>query len=68
VYFLVPLIFFAIFHYRQGLGGIIISFVAGAILAVLYIKRRDLKANMITHFLVDFVPNVVIPLLSSVKA
>ena len=64
VYFLIPLILFAIFHYRQGIGGIIISFVAGAILAVLYIKRRDLKANIITHFLVDFIPNVLIPVFS----
>jgi membrane protease YdiL (CAAX protease family) len=64
VYFLIPLILFGLFHYRQGLGGIIISFVAGAILAVLYLKRRDLKANIITHFLVDFIPNVMIPLVS----
>jgi membrane protease YdiL (CAAX protease family) len=64
VYFLIPLILFGLFHYRQGIGGIIISFVAGAILAVLYIKRRDLKANIITHFLVDFIPNVLIPLVS----
>jgi uncharacterized protein len=65
VYFLLPLILFGLFHYKQGLGGIIISFVAGAILAVLYIKRRDLKANIITHFLVDFLPNVLLPLLSN---
>ncbi|HEY7159912.1 MAG TPA: CPBP family intramembrane glutamic endopeptidase [Acidobacteriota bacterium] len=64
VYFLIPLIFFGIFHYRQGIGGIIISFVAGGILAILYLKRRDLKANFITHFLVDFIPNIVLPLLS----
>jgi membrane protease YdiL (CAAX protease family) len=64
VYFLLPLILFGLFHFRQGIGGIIISFVAGAILAILYIKRRDLKANIITHFLVDFLPNVVLPLLS----
>jgi len=63
-YFLVPLILFGLFHYRQGTGGIVISFVAGAILAVLYLKRRDLKANIITHFLVDFVPNILFPLLS----
>lgn len=65
VYFLIPLIIFGAFHYRQGIGGIIISFVAGAILAVLYLKRRDLKANIIAHFLVDFIPNVLIPVLSS---
>ena len=64
VYFLFPLVLFGLFHYRQGIGGIIISFVAGAILAVLYLKRRDLKANIITHFLVDFIPNVLIPLVS----
>ena len=64
VYFLIPLILFAVFHYRQGIAGIIISFVAGAILALLYLKRRDLKANIITHFLVDFIPNVLIPLVS----
>ncbi|HSE42136.1 MAG TPA: type II CAAX endopeptidase family protein [Acidobacteriota bacterium] len=62
VYFLIPLILFAVFHYRQGTPGVIIAFVAGAILAVLYLKRRDLKANIITHFIVDFVPNVLIPL------
>jgi membrane protease YdiL (CAAX protease family) len=65
VYFLLPLILFGLFHYKQGIGGIIISFVAGAILAVLYIKRRDLKANIITHFLVDFLPNVLLPLVSN---
>ncbi len=67
VYFLIPLILFGVFHYRQGIGGIIISFVAGAILAILYLKRRDLKANMITHFLVDFIPNVLIPVLSGLS-
>jgi membrane protease YdiL (CAAX protease family) len=65
IYFLLPLILFGLFHYKQGIGGIIISFVAGAILAVLYIKRRDLKANIITHFLVDFLPNVLLPLVSN---
>jgi len=64
VYFLFPLILFGAFHYRQGVGGVIISFVAGGILALLYLKRRDLKANIITHFLVDFIPNILIPLLS----
>jgi CAAX protease family protein len=65
VYFLAPLILFGAFHYKQGVPGIIIAFVSGAILAILYLKRRDLKANIITHFLVDFIPNVVIPLVSS---
>jgi CAAX protease family protein len=65
IYFVLPLVLFGIFHYKQGLGGIIIATVAGAILAVLYLKRRDLKANIITHFLVDFVPNVLLPILAT---
>ena len=65
VYLLIPLFLFAAFHYKQGVGGMIIAFVAGGILAGLYLKRRDLKANMITHFLVDFIPNVLIPALSA---
>ena len=64
VYFWSPLVLFGIFHYRQGIAGIIISFVVGGILAVLYLKRRDLKANIITHFLGDFIPNVIFPVLS----
>ena len=62
----VPLILFAAFHYRQGLAGIGIAFVAGAVLTGLYLWKRDLIANMFAHFLVDFIPNVVLPLLGAV--
>ena len=62
VYFLMPLVLFAAWHYRQGIGGIVISFVLGFVLAFMYWKKRDLKANIITHFLGDFIPNVVFPL------
>ena len=64
VYFLFPLVLFALWHYRQGWAGILISFVAGAIMAVYYWRRRDLKSNMTAHFLVDFIPNIVLPLLA----
>jgi capsular polysaccharide biosynthesis protein len=40
-------------------ANIVIALVLGAILAVFYIWRRDLKANMFGHFLVDFVGNVL---------
>lgn len=63
IYFLLPLLLFGALHYRQGIGGILISFFAGVILAVMYLKKRDLKANILTHFLVDFIPNVLFPLL-----
>lgn len=59
----VPLIIFSIGHFRQGPGGILISFVAGAILTATYLWKKDLLANMIAHFTVDFIPNVALPLL-----
>jgi len=65
VYFLFPLIFFALWHYRQGLPGIIISFSLGTVLAFMYWKKRDLKANFMTHFLADFIPNLLLPLFSN---
>ena len=59
-----PLALFAAFHYRQGYAGILIALVLGAILTALYWRRRDLTANMVTHFLVDFIPNILLPLIS----
>lgn len=65
VYFLLPALIFGLLHYKQGLGGIIIATVMGLILAYAYWKKRDLKMNIIAHFLVDFIPNVVLPLLGA---
>lgn len=59
----VPLIIFSVGHFRQGPGGILISFMAGAILTATYLWKRDLLANMVAHFTVDFLPNVALPLL-----
>ena len=61
----IPLLIFALVHYSQGWAGILISFVLGGIMALFYLKKRDLKALIIAHFLVDLVPNVLIPLFSS---
>jgi len=61
---LVPLTIFAVSHYRQGVGGILAVFVLGGILTVVYLKFRDLLANITAHFLGDFVLNVVLPLVS----
>jgi uncharacterized protein len=60
---LIPLTMFAAFHYRQGLPGIFIALVLGAILTAFYLWKRNLIANILAHFLVDFVPNVVLPLM-----
>jgi uncharacterized protein len=61
---LVPLIIFALSHYRQGVGGIVAALVLGGILTAAYMKFRDLLANITAHFLGDFVLNVVLPLVS----
>jgi CAAX protease family protein len=61
---LLTLTLFAAAHYRQGLGGIIAAFVLGGVFTAFYMKFRDLLANITAHFLGDFVPNVILPLVS----
>jgi membrane protease YdiL (CAAX protease family) len=56
---LVPLVIFAAMHYTGGPVNILMSFTLGAILTAFYLWRRDLVANIIAHFLVDFIANVV---------
>jgi membrane protease YdiL (CAAX protease family) len=58
-----PLAIFAAFHYRQGPAGILIALVLGAILTALYLRRRDVVACAIAHFLADF-PNVLLAILA----
>ena len=58
---LLTLVPFALMHYPgQGWAGVLVSFAAGGVLTWFYLWKRDLKANIIGHFLVDFVPNVVL--------
>jgi len=56
----ISLILFAAFHFRQGLAGVVLAFVLGSILTAFYIWKRNLVANMFGHFLVDFIPNVLL--------
>jgi len=58
---IVPLIAFALFHYRQGIAGIIIAAILGGVLTAFYLWRRNLAANILGHFAVDFIPNVLLP-------
>ncbi len=53
-----PLIIFSISHWTGGWANILIAFVTGAVLTAFYLWRKDLVANMIGHFLVDFIANV----------
>jgi uncharacterized protein len=56
---LVPLAIFAAMHSTGGPVNILMAFTLGGILAAFYLWRRDLVANIIAHFLVDFIANVV---------
>ena len=55
----IPLLIFGVGHWTGGWANILIALALGAILAGFYLWRRDLVANMIGHFLVDFVGNVL---------
>jgi membrane protease YdiL (CAAX protease family) len=61
----IVILLFAAFHYRQGLAGVFIALVLGTILTAFYLWKRDLLAAIIAHFLVDFIPNVALPLLGA---
>lgn len=51
---------FGLMHYSQGPAGVITAMVGGLILSLFYFWKRDLKVNIIAHFLVDFIPNVLL--------
>ena len=59
----VPLVIFAGSHFSQGAAGIFITFVIGAIATAIYLWKRNLLILIIAHFMVDFIPNVLLPLL-----
>jgi uncharacterized protein len=61
----IPLFLFAIFHYRQGRAGIIIALLIGAVLTGTYMLKRNLWVTITVHFLVDFIPNILVPLFVS---
>jgi membrane protease YdiL (CAAX protease family) len=56
----VPLGLFAAFHFRLGAAGMLIALVLGAVLTGFFLWKRNLVANMLAHFLIDFVPNVLL--------
>jgi membrane protease YdiL (CAAX protease family) len=54
-----PLLVFSVAHWTGGWANIVIALAAGGLLTAFYLWRRDLVSNMIGHFLVDFVANVL---------
>jgi CAAX protease family protein len=59
-----PLLVFAGFHYGQGTGGVLISLLMGIALTGVFLWKRNVTAVILAHFIVDLIPNVVLPLLS----
>ena len=55
----IPLLIFGVAHWTGGWANIVIALVLGAMLTLFYLWRRDLVANMIGHFAVDFIGNVL---------
>ena len=55
----IPLVIFGVGHWTGGWINIVIALALGSVLAGFYLWRRDLVANMIGHFMVDFVANVL---------
>jgi membrane protease YdiL (CAAX protease family) len=55
----IPLSIFGLGHWTGGWANIVIALALGVILALFYLWRRDLVANMIGHGLVDFIANVL---------
>ena len=58
----IPLLAFAVFHYRQGWAGITIAFLTGAVLTGVYVCKRNLWITITVHFLGDLIPNILVPL------
>ena len=56
---IIPLVIFGFAHWTGGWANIVIALVLGAVLTLFYLWRRDLVANMIGHFAVDFIGNVL---------
>ncbi|HEX3818356.1 MAG TPA: type II CAAX endopeptidase family protein [Chthoniobacterales bacterium] len=56
----IPLLIFGFAHLTNGWANVIIALALGAVLTVFYLWRRDLVANIIGHFLVDFI-SIVLP-------
>lgn len=58
---LIPLACFALAHFTGGVPSMAVAFVLGAVLTFFYMWKRNLAANMLGHFLIDFIPNVLLP-------
>ena len=58
--FVVPLICFAVAHYRQGIAGMFVALMLGAILTGMYAWKRNLLSNIVAHCMIDVLVNLVV--------
>jgi len=61
---MIPLLIFGFAHVTNGWANVVVALALGFVLMAVYLWRRDLVANMIGHFMVDFI-SVVLPRLVS---
>jgi membrane protease YdiL (CAAX protease family) len=56
----IPLLIFGLAHGNRGIASAVMALVIGGVLALFYVWRRDLAANIVGHTLVDVV-GVILP-------
>jgi len=56
---LIPLLIFGFAHGVNGWANVVLALALGALLTGFYLWRRDLVANMIGHFMIDFLSVVL---------
>ncbi len=62
---LLPLAAFTLSHANGGIAGMLIALILGSILTGFYAWKRNLPAAILAHFLIDFIPNILLPLLGA---
>ena len=60
---LVPLIMFMLVHLTWGIGHLLFIFIAGGLLTLMYVSKRNLAVNIIAHFTVDVIALAVLPMM-----
>jgi len=60
---LVPLIIFMLLHLSWGIGHLLFVFIAGGLLTLMYVSKRNLALNIVVHFTVDVIAIVVLPMM-----
>jgi membrane protease YdiL (CAAX protease family) len=60
---LISSLLFALGHVYEGTAGVATIFYIGVIFSLLFLKKKNLTVNIVLHFLIDFIPIVLRPIL-----